>query len=298
MVPTFEKFLYPFLIALKDKDSNKKQMVEEMKVYFKLSDEDMNIQTKNGSISQVVDRTGWALQYLRRALFVEIKEGKYHITKRGLDFLAIHNDLTINDLLNYSEFAAYSNRKKKAVNETSQPVLISSEHTPTEQLELAFESIQTNLAAELLDKVIKLIDAKVFEHLVVELLVAMGYGDKETAQVTQYSRDGGIDGIIYEDKLGLEKVYIQAKHWKNTVGSQDVQQFSGALAGKKANKGIFITTSSFTKSAISYVDSLANQKIILIDGQQLAKLMIQYNIGVQTERVFVTKKIDNDYFEE
>ena len=297
MVPTFEKFLYPFLLALKDKDSNRKQMVEEMRVYFKLSDEDMNIRTKSGSVPQVVDRTGWALQYLRRAVFVEIKDGKYHITQRGLEFLSSHKDLSINDLLEYKEFAEFSNRKKKSASEPI-PQQSVSEQTPTEQLESAFETIQANLAAELLDKVVKLVEAKSFEHLVVELLVAMGYGSKETAKVTQYSHDGGIDGIIYEDQLGLDKIYIQAKHWTKSVGSDEVQKFSGALAGKKANKGIFITTSIYTKSAISYVNSLANQKIILIDGHQLAKLMIQYNIGVQSDKIFVTKKIDNDYFEE
>ena len=137
-----------------------------------------------------------------------------------------------------------------------------------------------------------------FEQLVVDLLVAMGYGDKETAQVTPYSHDGGIDGIIYEDKLGLDKIYIQAKHWTKSVGSPDVQQFSGALAGKKATKGIFITTSNFSKSAVNFAETVSNQKIILIDGEQLSMLMFQYNIGVQTGNFYVTKRIDNDYFEE
>ena len=137
-----------------------------------------------------------------------------------------------------------------------------------------------------------------FERLVVDLLVSMGYGDKDSAQVTQYSHDEGIDGIIYEDKLGLDKIYIQAKRWTNSVGSPEVQQFSGALVGKKATKGVFITTSTFTSGAAKFVETVSNQKIILIDGERLSLLMFQYNIGVQTENVYITKRIDNDYFEE
>ena len=157
---------------------------------------------------------------------------------------------------------------------------------------------QKNIAAELLDKVLTLISPKIFEQLVVDLLVAMGYGDKDSARVTQYSKDGGIDGIIYEDKLGLDKIYLQAKQWKNPVGSKEVQQFSGALAGKKALKGVFITTSTFTSGAVKFVETVSNQKIILIDGERLSLLMFQYNIGVQPDNVYITKRIDNEYFGE
>lgn len=298
MVPTFEKFLYPFLLSLKDKDINKKQMVEEIRKYFRLTDEDMNIRTKSGSITQVMDRVGWALQYLRRALFVEIKDGKYHITDRGIEFLKSHNDLLINDLLDYKEFAEYSNRKKSQSSD-KMPVSVSAtqELTPTEQLEQAYESIEKDLAADLLDKVMHQSPA-FFEHLVVDLMVKMGYGGsfENSAQVTQYTNDNGIDGIIYEDKLGLDKIYIQAKRWDTQVGRPKIQEFAGALVGQNANKGVFITTSTYSKEARQYVQGI-QQKIVLIDGQELAKYMIEYNVGVSVKKLYEVKRIDNDYFE-
>lgn len=299
MVPSFEKFLYPFLKALKDKDMNKSQMVEEMRNVFHLSDEDMNIKTKSGSVTQVKDRIGWTLQYLRRALFVEIKEGCYHITQRGLDFLGSHNDLTIMDLLDYKEFSEYSNRKKpKQTAKPQQQAQELPEQTPTEQLEQAYESIEKDLVEDLLDKV-KHQSPAFFEHLVVDLLVRMGYGGsfENSAQVTQYTNDNGIDGIIYEDKLGLDKIYIQAKRWENQVSRPKIQEFAGALVGQNANKGVFITTSNYSKEARQYVQGI-QQKIVLIDGQELAKYMIEYNVGVSIKKVYEVKRIDNDYFEE
>ena len=299
MVPSFEKFLYPFLKALKDKDMNKSQMVEEMRNVFHLSDEDMNVKTKSGSVTQVKDRIGWTLQYLRRALFVEIKEGCYHITQRGLDFLGSHNDLAIMDLLDYKEFAEYSNRKKpKQTAKPQQQAQEQPEQTPTEQLEQAYESIEKDLVEDLLDKV-KHQSPAFFEHLVVDLLVRMGYGGsfENSAQVTQYTNDNGIDGIIYEDKLGLDKIYIQAKRWENQVSRPKIQEFAGALVGQNANKGVFITTSNYSKEARQYVQGI-QQKIVLIDGQELAKYMIEYNVGVSIKKVYEVKRIDNDYFEE
>ena len=297
MVPTFEKFLYPFLFSLKDGELTIKEMREKITAYFNLSEEDLQVRTKSGRLTQVNDRIGWARQYFRRALLIDIpKTGTYCLTEKGKNFLKKHpNDITIQDLLEIPEYAAFDSSHKP---NGAAVVPVDEVLTPSEQLEKAYNEYRDNVAAELLDRVIKSKDPKMFEHLVVELLVAMGYGDKDTAQVTQYSHDGGIDGIIYEDKLGLDKIYIQAKHWKNSVGSQEVQQFSGALAGKKASKGIFITTSTFTKGAISFAETVSNQKIILIDGVKLSQLMFAYNIGVQSESVFYTKRIDNDYFEE
>lgn len=273
-------------------------MVEEMRTVFNLSDEDMNLKTKGGSTTQVKDRIGWSLQYLRRALFVERKAGCYHITQRGLEYLGSHKDLTILDLLDYKEFAEYSNRKKPkkvAINQQEQKQL---EQTPTDQLEQAYESIERDLVEDLLDMV-KRQSPAFFEHLVVDLLVRMGYGGsfENSAQVTQYTNDNGIDGIIYEDKLGLDKIYIQAKRWENQVGRPKIQEFAGALSGQNANKGVFITTSSFSKEAREFV-KIITQKIVLIDGSELAKYMIEYNVGVSTKKVYEVKRIDNDYFEE
>ncbi len=298
MVPTFEQFLYPFLVAIKDKDVNRKEMIEVMRIQFNLSDEDMNIRTKGGAVTQVSDRVGWSLQYLRRALFVEIRDGRYHITPRGKNYLNTHDGLVINDLLDYKEFAAYTSRKKSKQPAQQTQVILPQEQTPTEQLELAYERIEKDLVADILEKV-KNQSPLFFEHLVVDLLVQMGYGGsfENSAHVTQYSNDNGIDGVIYEDKLGLDKIYIQAKRWENQVSRPKIQEFAGALVGQNANKGVFITTSSYSKEAREYVKGI-QQKIVLIDGQELTKYMIEYNVGVSVKKEYLVKRIDNDYFEE
>lgn len=296
-VPVFEKFLYPFLYSLKDGELTLNELRQKLVDYFGLTPADIQLKTKSGRVTQFNDRIGWARQYFRRALFIDIpKNGTYKITQRGLDFLKTHSDLTIDDLMEYPEYAEFnSTRKKKPSTVDSSPV---ADLTPTEQLEQAFDNIETDLRAELLAKVLEM-TPEFFEHLVVDLLVKMGYGGSfaDCAEVTSYSGDEGIDGIIYEDKLGLDKIYIQAKRWTNTVGRPVVQQFSGALAGKNATKGVFITTSSFTKEASDYVKGI-NQKIVLVDGQQLARYMMEYHVGVSTKRMYEVKRIDLDYFEE
>lgn len=298
MVPTFEKFLYPFLLSLKDGELTINQMREKITAFFNLSEEDLQVRTKSGRVTQVNDRIGWARQYFRRALLIDIpKNGTYCLTERGKEFLTKHpHSITIDDLMEIPEYAAYNVSHKPfsgSSNSDEEEAL-----TPDRQLDQVYKMYQKNIAAELLDKVLTLISPKIFEQLVVDLLVAMGYGDKDSARVTQYSKDGGIDGIIYEDKLGLDKIYLQAKQWKNPIGSKEVQQFSGALAGKKALKGVFITTSTFTSGAVKFVETVSNQKIILIDGERLSLLMFQYNIGVQPDNVYITKRIDNEYFGE
>ena len=303
MIPKFEKFLYPFLLFLKDGELTTSQMIEKISQYFELTEEDKQLRTRSGSVTQLRDRVGWSRQYLRRALFIEIPQhGIYRITQRGLDYLKNHTDLTIDDLLEYPEYAAYNTTRKK---KNSSPVVLVETHdelsfelTPTEQLEQAHETISNDLAADLLSKVMEQTPA-FFEHLVVDLLVKMGYGgsNSEAAQVTQLTNDEGIDGIIYEDKLGLDKIYLQAKRWTNPVGRPVIQQFAGALVGQNATKGVFITTSSYSKEARNYVAGL-HQKIVLIDGSELAKYMIEYNVGVSVKKVYEVKRIDNDYFEE
>lgn len=296
-VPIFEKFLYPFLYSLKDGELTLKELREKLISHFNLSTDDIQVKTKSGNTTQFNDRIGWSRQYFRRALFIDIpKNGTYRITQRGLDFLKNHTDLTIDDLLEYPEYAAYnSSRKKKECKTEGTSV---ADLTPTEQLEQAFDSIESDLAADLLAKVMEQSPA-FFEQLVVDLLVKMGYGGSfaDSAKVTQLSNDEGIDGIIYEDKLGLDKIYIQAKRWSNSVGRPVIQQFAGALVGQNATKGVFITTSTFSKEAKQYVVGL-HQKIVLIDGQELAKFMIEYNVGVSTKKTYEVKRIDTDYFED
>lgn len=304
-VPIFEEFLYPFLLATKDKDMTVAEMKQYIVDYFKLTDEDCNQRTKSGNTTQVADRINWCRQYLRRALMIEMPErGVYRITQRGKDYLASNTSLSKQDLMQYEEFEAFANgsstSKTNIEVSNNSKIEILEELTPTEQLEKAFHSIIDDLAADLLQKVLDQ-SAVFFEHLVVDLLVKMGYGGsfENSAHVTQYVHDDGIDGIIYEDKLGLDKIYIQAKKYKvdNTIGKPQIQQFSGALDEQKATKGVFITTSSYTKEARTYVEKL-NKKIVLINGQELARYMIEYNVGVSTKQLYEVKKIDSDYFEE
>lgn len=303
-LPVFEDFLYPFLLATNGKDMTISEMRQYIIDYFHLTDEDCNLRTKSGNTTQVVDRLNWVRQYLRRALMIELPQrGVYRITQRGKDYLANHKSLKKQDLMQFPEFASYAtgtNTVNVSSESTSQQDGVKDDLTPTEQLEQAYHSIIDDLAADLLQKTLEQ-SPYFFEHLVVDLLVKMGYGGSfaNSAQVTQYVHDDGIDGIIYEDKLGLDKIYIQAKRYKldNTVGKPQIQQFSGALDEQKATKGVFITTSSYSKEAKLYVEKL-NKKIVLIDGQELARYMIEYNVGVSTKQVYEIKRIDSDYFDE
>lgn len=304
-VPIFEDFLYPFLLATSKKDMTVSEMRQYIVDYFNLSDEDCSQRTKNGNTTQVVDRLNWVRQYLRRALMIELPQrGVYRITQRGRDYLASHNSMRKIDLMQYPEFASYAFGTGSSSTPTSATAssheVANEDLTPTEQLERAYNSINDDLAADLLQKTLEQ-SPYFFEHLVVDLLVKMGYGGSfaNSAQVTQYVHDDGIDGIIYEDKLGLDKIYIQAKRYKldNTIGKPQIQQFSGALDEQKASKGVFITTSSYSKEARSYVEKL-NKKIVLIDGQELARYMIEFNVGVSTRKIYEVKRLDTDYFEE
>ena len=295
MVPQFEEFLYPFLLALKDGNLTTKEMKAKIVEHFNLTAEDCAIMTKGGNTNQLSDRIGWCRQYFRRAMFIDIPQrGTYAITQRGLDYLANHTSLYKKDLLQYPEFAAYASSSNgldfTPITGTPEP---EKELTPTESLEKAFVAINNDLAEELLATILDQ-SPTFFERLVLTLLEKMGYGK---GSVTQRTGDEGIDGIINEDKLGLDIIHIQAKRYKpdNKVGRPLMQGFVGALDGAGVNKGVFITTSSFTKDALEYKSS---KKIAKIDGKQLTNLMIQHNVGVTTEYTYEVKRIDKDFFEE
>lgn len=303
-IPIFYKFLYPFLLQLKDKDVSLKEMKQALSSYFSLTADDLLLKTKSGSSTQFDDRINWSRQYLRRALLIEIPQrGVYRITQRGRDFLDTHNDLTQEDLMQFPEFAKFANPTISSSTSTdlsglTQQVSLAT-MTPTEQMDDAFKKINNDLAADLLQKVMSM-SPDFFEKLVLDLLLNMGYGgrNKEMAIVTPTSHDNGIDGIIPEDALGLDKIYIQAKRYTNNpVQKPEIQKFIGALDEQKATKGVFITTSSFTQGAIETA-AKASKKIVLIDGQKLADYMIEYNVGVSERKVYEVKKLDSDYFDE
>ena len=304
-IPKFEDFLYPFLYQLKDKDVSTKEMKNALVLHFGLTEEDCSIKTKTGSTFQLNDRIGWTRQWLRRALFIEIPQrGVYRITQRGKDYLKTHMDLRQEDLLQYPEYAEYAgiptSSKGKLKSDGSKAVDDDIEEmTPTEQMDVAFKKINDDLSADLLQKVLDM-SPNFFEKLVLDLLLNMGFGskNKEMAIVTPTSHDNGVDGIIPEDALGLDKIYIQAKRYTdNPVSKPEIHKFIGALDEQKATKGVFITTSKFTTGAKETADK-ASKKIVLIDGKNLADYMIEYNVGVSEKKVYEVKKLDSDYFEE
>lgn len=294
MIPPFEEFLFPFLSFLKDGNLTTKEMRSKMVDYFNLTADDCATMTKGGKTNQLSDRIGWCRQYFRRALFIDIPQrGTYAITQRGKDYLSSHSSLYKSDLMQYPEFAAYATSNGIDIVPGTDENEVSKELTPTESLEKAYNTINNDLADELLTIILEQTPT-FFENLVLKLLEKMGYGK---GFVTQRTGDEGIDGIINEDKLGLDIIHIQAKRYKpdNKVGRPLMQAFVGALDGAGINKGVFITTSSFTKEALEYKSS---KKIAKIDGKQLTNLMIQYNVGVTTEYTYEVKRIDKDFFEE
>lgn len=305
-VPKFDDFLYPFLTILKEGDKTTKQMRQALAEYFHLSEDDLHLTTKGGNKTQLKDRMDWIFHHTRRAKCVENANGKrgvYHLTDRGREFIESRNTAVPDDMLIYPEYADYTKKplRSGAPDQNSQVEGSGiSTMTPTEMLQSSYDVIVEELADTLLACVLS-ISPKFFEHLVVDLLLHMGYGDPTNPNtlVTQYSHDDGIDGIIPQDRLGLDKIYVQAKRYNpdNKIGKPQLHQFSGAINEKKANKGVFITTSSFSEGARNFVRNI-NQTIVLIDGQQLARLMIEYNVGVSIQKTYEVKRIDSDYFTE
>ncbi len=244
------------------------------------------------------NRVAWAKTYLKKAGLLESpRRAIVQITKRGLNSLKQNpQNINVNYLKQFQEFLEFQNTKKE--DNISDYELKENSDTPEEILGLAYQKIRHSLGRELIDKVTQLPPA-FFERLVVELLVKMGYGGSinDAGRAIGKTGDEGIDGTIKEDKLGLDIIYIQAKRWQtgNVIGRPEIQKFVGALAGQGAKKGIFITTSSFTKEALEYQPK-NETKIVLIDGEKLSQLMIDYNLGVSSVDIYEIKKIDLDYF--
>ena len=305
MIPKYIEILLPLLNLLQDERVyTSKEYISHLEKEFNLSEEDKKQVISNGKTKLFSNRIAWAKTYLKQAGLVEYpKRGEVKITSEGLAFLKSKpSQITLEDLERYPQFVEFKNRSKslqKYIQNGNNDENVESK-TPEENLEDAFLKLKLNLADEILDK-INTCSFDFFERMVIDLLIKMGYGGsrEEAGRATKKTGDGGIDGIINQDRLGLDMIYIQAKRWTDTVvGRPEIQKFSGALDTPGANKGIFITTSTFTKEAKEYSKNINNKKIILIDGQQLAEYMIEFNVGVSLEKSYEVKRIDNDYFEE
>lgn len=292
----------PFLQSLSDGAARHhtaiRQYIEDQ---LQISPEDRAEMLPSGQSTKVANRVGWSRTHLSKAgLIMTETPGVFRISNEGKKLLS--NPLPKLDMRFLETFPAYHAWRHAPGAAT--PALTTGQEietalqAPNERIEEAFSQLNDSLASELQVLMAKM-DPFRFEQLVVDLLFAMGYGGsrEEAAKVTKKSSDEGIDGVINEDRLGLDVIYIQAKRWQGTVGRREIQSFVGALAGQQANKGVFITTSEFAQTAVEYATSV-QQKVILIDGTRLAELMIEHNIGVTTTRAISLKRIDSDYFEE
>ncbi len=303
-IPDYQTLMLPLLKRISDgKEHKMRDLTELLANDFALTEEELSVQIPSGSQSLFYNRVGWAKTYLKKACLVEnVGKGVIRITERGRQVLKENpRGIDVKMLNKFEEFVNFRTRvtSQKETEEEIIPTDYATQ-TPEELIESAYQDFQKSLAEELLDK-IRNVSPAFFEKLVVSLLVKMGYGGsvKDAGKAVGKTGDEGIDGIIKEDKLGLDVIYIQAKRWKenNIIGRPEIQKFVGALAGQGAKKGVFITASSFSKDALDY-KPMNDTKVILIDGLELANLMIEYNLGVAPLHNYELKKIDGDYFEE
>lgn len=278
------------------KHHSNQEALDALSAEFGLSETERKQLLPSGQQRRFDNRVAWARAHMKMALLIENpRRGIFRITERGKALLAKNlSSLNLKILREYPEYV--DKREKPKVEVFSQ--LEHDGQTPEEQIDLAYEALREALAHEILQQ-LKATSPSFFEKVVVDVLVRMGYGGslKDAGQAIGRSGDEGIDGVINEDKLGLDSIYIQAKRWVDTVHRPEIQKFAGALQGKKATKGVFITTSDFSTGAKQFVASIAS-KIILIDGNHLANLMIDYGVGVSTEAIYELKKLDSDFFEE
>ncbi|MCE5270673.1 restriction endonuclease [bacterium] len=298
-IPDYQTCMLPLLSFSQDGyEHSFREAVEKLSEEFRLTDEERKEMLPSGRQEIFTNRVGWARTYLKKAGLLESTgRGVNRITKRGFEVLKKKPDrIDVKFLEQFKEFRDF--RLAKNVKSETEIDLELNSKTPEEMLENVYQKMRNDLAYELLQK-IKVCSPSFFERLVVEVIVKMGYGGtrKDAGKAIGKSGDGGIDGIIKEDRLGLDAIYIQAKRWESTVGRPDIQKFVGALSGQKAKKGLFITTSNFSSEAEDYV-SRVDTKIVLIDGETLTQLMIDHGVGVSTISNYEIKKIDSDYFSE
>jgi restriction system protein len=304
-IPDYQTCMLPFLRFLDDgKEHSLREAEDALAGHFKLSAAERAELLPSGQQGIFRNRIGWARTYLKKAGLVEApKRAVFKITERGSRTLA-SNPVRIDGkfLEQFPEFLEFrdASRPSNENARTSAPAaeVIASPTTPEESIELAYQGLREQLAQELLSRILAC-SPTFFEQLVVELLVKMGYGGsrRDAGERIGQTGDGGIDGIIKEDRLGLDLIFIQAKRWQGSVGRPEIQKFVGALQGQRARKGVFITTSTYTPDAIDYASRI-DTKVVLIDGKHLSALMIDFDVGVSASASYVVKRVDSDYFEE
>jgi len=301
-IPQYQTYMRSVLKTLADGgEHHVRQITEAVCNNFNFTEEQRSLKMPSGKGTYANGRIGWAKTYLVQAgLITQHRRAHCLITERGLQALNSDEEINNDYLKQFPEFTAFQQRSNKS-NEPSETVVFKDEETdnqtPQELLENTVNILNNTLVNDILQAILNA-SPQFFENLVVDLMLAMGYGGsrKDAGQATQYTQDGGIDGIIKEDKLGLEMIYLQAKRYTDkTVGRPEIQAFAGALDMHRAKKGVFITTSNFSREALEFT-SLIEKRIVLINGEQLTELMLEHNLGVSTKQVFEIKALDSDYF--
>lgn len=299
-VPDFQTLMLPALRVLsRISPATTAQVRAELAAEFLLTESDLAELVPSGRQTTFANRVAWAYSYLKQAALISSpRRGTYEITRRGREILAENPvRIDISYLSRFPEFQAFRQLSNETQAEPAAPAATSTILTPDEQIRAGYRRLREALAAQLLERTQRISPAS-FERLVVDVLVGLGYGGsrRDAAEVVGGGGDEGIDGIIKEDRLGLDSIYVQAKRWQGTVGRPEIQRFAGALQGQRARKGIFITTSTFSADAVSYARGLQTN-IVLIDGRQLADLMIDAGVGVSPAEEIRILRADEDYFE-
>ena len=305
-IPKFNDMMIPILDYLSEVEgANYKDLMSFIQKKFQLSEEEMRETLSTGQLT-IYNRIGWSIMYLKKADLVARNKGLFKITPLGREeAIKLKNEninlLTVKIMRDryplFEQWKIQTSRKKLKTEEELEET-DNNKHTPQEDIESSYQDIKESLKEEIIGQIFEQ-NPFFFEKLVVDLLINLGYGGsrKEAGKAFQTSKDEGIDGTIVEDKLGLDLIHVQAKRWKNSVGRPEIQKFAGALQGKRVKKGIFITTSYFSKEAIDFAKGLES-KIILIDGDELTEHMIESDTGVVTEATYRIKKVDESYFNE
>jgi restriction system protein len=300
-IPGFQDMMLPMLKIMSDGyEYETSQLNKNLAQHFALTEDERHQLLPSGRQATFTNRVSWSVIYLyKTGLLEKVRRATYRITERGHSVLQENpRRIDLKFLSQFPELEAFRRSSSQENEVTIQTEIRPNVQTPDEIFESAYQELHEKLAEDLLDR-IKTNTPQFFETLVIDLLIAMGYGGSraDAGEAIGRSGDEGIDGIIKEDRLGLDAIYVQAKRWEGTIGRPLIQAFAGSLEGQRAKKGIFITTSQFSKDARDYVSRI-EKRIVLIDGEQLAQLMIEFGVGTSPKATYVLKKLDEDYFSE
>ena len=299
-IPDFQTLMLPTLQLAARGEFRTRDLVEQLATKFSLSDEERNALLPSGRQTTIVNRTSWAVIYLNKAGLLERKQrGVYAITDRGRSVLTNPPPrIDIRFLSQFDGFDEFRSQSGESIPAESEVAQSANVGTPDERIDVAVNDLNTALGTDLIDRV-RAMDPTAFEKLIVDLLLGMGYGAGGSGQHLGRSSDGGVDGVINEDVLGLDVIYIQAKRYAegNTIGVEKIREFAGSLDERGATKGVFVTTSHFAAPAATYAQR-SPKRLVLIDGRELTRLLIQHGVGVRTYRQLELKRVDTDYFDE